>query len=164
MLFLNGGTTTAAVARALNAKTGVRIIVDNVRIANELSNLPGIEVMVPGGAVRRSDGALTGEATLEFIRGFRADIAVVGAAALDAEGGLLDFDIAEAAVTRTMMTHAKHVILAVDSTKFARSAPVLIASLNAVDTVVTDRCRHAALRKLCESANVELVEALAADQ
>ena len=86
---------------------------------------------------------MTGESALAFIRGFRADVALVGAAALDREGALLDFDLDEAAVTRTMMAHAKHVILAVDSTKFARSAPVLIDWLGAVNTLVTDRCRNA---------------------
>ena len=161
MLFVNGGTTTAAVARALKSHTGLRLIVDNVNIANELRAFPGVEVMVPGGVVRRSDGAITGDSALHFIRGFRADIAVIGAAALGLDGALLDFDPAEAAVTRTMMEHAKHVILAVDSSKFARSAPVVIGSLRAVNTLVTDRCQDATIRALCEAAEVELVEAAA---
>lgn len=160
MLMLNGGTTTAAAARALKGHSGLRIIVDNVSIANDLRRFPGIDVLIPGGAVRRSDGAVTGEAALEFIRGFRADIAVIGAAALDASGALLDFDIAEAAVTRAMMAHAKHVILAVDSSKFGRSAPVLIGSLEGVNTIVTDRCDNADIRSICARAEIELVEAM----
>lgn len=163
MLMFNGGTTTAAIARALKDHKGLRIIVDSVLIANEIRGFQSIEVMVPGGSVRRSDGAVTGELALDFIRGFRADIAVVGAAALDSEGALLDFDQAEAVVTRTMMTHAKHVILAVDSSKFGRSAPVLIDWLSQVNTLVTDRCNHAEIMDLCDRHEVELVEAMPSD-
>ncbi|HPE24723.1 DeoR/GlpR family DNA-binding transcription regulator [Albidovulum sp.] len=160
MLMLNGGTTTAAVARSLKGHSGLRVIVDNVNIANDLRRFPGVDVLVPGGMVRRSDGAVTGEAALEFIRGFRADVAVVGAAALEASGALLDFDLAEAAVTREMMAHAKHVILAVDSGKFGRSAPVVIGSLDRVDTIVTDRCANPEFRHICARAEIDLVEAM----
>lgn len=161
MVMLNGGTTTAAIARAMKNHAGLRVIVDNVNIANDLRGNPGAEVLVPGGVVRRSDGAITGESALDFLRGFRADVAVVGAAALEPSGALLDFDLAQVAVTRVMMAQAKHVVLAVDSSKFTRSAPVVIGTLGQVNTLVTDRCRSAEIRRLCEAEDVELVEALA---
>lgn len=158
MLMINGGTTTAAFARALAPRTGLRIITDNLEIANDLRSIGNFDLMVPGGTVRRSDGTVTGAAALEFLRGFRADIAVIGAAAVDSDGALLDFDLAEAAVARTMMECAKHVILAVDSTKFDRSAPVVVGWLRQVNTLVTDRCRSERIRALCDSQDVELVE------
>lgn len=160
MVMLNGGTTTAAVARALKNHSGLRIVIDNVNIANDLRMNPGVEVMVPGGVVRRSDGAITGESALAFLRGFRADVAVVGAAALEPGGTLLDFDLAQVAVTRLMMAQAKHVVLAVDSSKFTRSAPVVIGTLGQVNTLVTDRCRNADIRRICDERDVELVEAM----
>ena len=161
MLMINAGTTTAAVARSLKNHAGLKIVSDNVNIANQLRTYPGVETIVPGGVVRRSDGAILGESTVDFIRQFRADIAVVGAAAVDETGGLLDFDLREVHVTRTMMDHAKHVILAVDSSKFARTAPVHIAGLARVHTLVTDVCRNASVRELCECHEVDLVETMA---
>ena len=116
--------------------------------------------MVPGGTIRRSDGSILGEAALEFIRRFRADIAVVGAAAIDPEGTLLDFDLGEVNVARAMMTYAKHVILVVDSTKFMRSAPMLMGNLSQVHTLVTDHCAHVSIRRICTDHEVELIEAL----
>jgi len=160
MVMINGGTTTAAVAHALKHHSGMKIIADNLSIANDLRAYPGIEVMVPGGVVRRTDGSILGEPALEFIRQFRADIAVIGAAAVDPQGALLDFDLGEVNVARAMMTHAKHVILAVDSTKFMRSAPVLIGNLSQVHTLVTDKCPNISIRQLCAAHEVELAEAL----
>ena len=159
MIMINGGTTTAAVARALVAHSGMKIISDSLVIANDLRSLPGVEVLVPGGVVRSSDGTIMGETALEFIRRFRADIAVIGAAAVDADGAMLDFDLKEVEVARAMIGHAKHIILAVDRTKFLRSAPVLIDDLSRVHTLVTDICPEPSIRRLCETHDVELVEA-----
>lgn len=159
MVMINSGTTTAAVASAMKNHAGLKVLIDNVYIANDLRLFPGIEVLVPGGVLRRSDGTILGESSVDFIRQFRADIAVIGAAAIDEKGTLLDFDLAEVHVTRAMIDSAKHVILAADSSKFGRSAPVCIDQLGKVHTLVTDRFAAPALRALCQTHEVELVEA-----
>lgn len=159
LVMINAGTTTAAVARALKNHAGLKIIADNVAIADDLRVSPGVEVFVPGGAVRRSDGAIIGEPAVAFIRQFRADIAIIGAAAIDAQGALLDFDIGEVHVAKAIIEHSKHVILAADSSKFMRSAPMCIGDLSQVHVLVTDRCVHPEIRQLCARHAIDLVEA-----
>ena len=158
-LMINAGTTTAAVARALKNHSGLRILTDNVSIANDLRMFPGVEVLVPGGMLRRSDGAILGSDAVSFIAQFRADMAVIGAAAVDESGALLDFDMSEVHVTRAMIRHARHVMLAVDSSKFSRSAPICIGHLSDIHTLVTERCPGSAFRDLCSRHEVELIEA-----
>lgn len=158
-LLINAGTTTAAVARALGRHVGLKVISDNVGIANELRKFPGVDVMVPGGTVRHSDGSIVGAGAVEFIRQFRADFAVIGAAAVAEDGALLDFDLREAHVARAIIENARHVILAVDSGKFGRSAPVRIGHVRQIHSLVTDRCDSPALRRLCRTHDVDLVEA-----
>lgn len=158
-LMINIGTTTAAVAKHLSMHVGVKVVTDNVNIANELRLFSGVEVMVPGGVVRRSDGAILGGAAVDFIRQFRADIAVIGAAAIAQDGALLDYDLREAHVARAIIENAHHVILAADSSKFDRSAPIRIGSLSQVHTFVTDRCRSQAISDLCNKHQIELIEA-----
>ena len=158
LLMINAGTTTAAVARALRHHAGLKIVSDNVSIANELRAFSGVEVMVPGGIVRRSDGAILGEATVEFIRQFNADIAVIGAAAIDMSGYLLDFDLREVHVARAIIENAKHVFLAADSSKFGRSAPIKIGHLAQVQTIVCDPEIDDEVRRLCTRFGVDLVE------
>ncbi len=158
VIMINAGTTTAAVARALKNHAGMKIVTDNVNVANDLRVFPGVDVIVPGGTVRRSDGAILSESAVEFIRQFRADIAVIGAAAIDREGSLLDFDLREVHVARAMMENSKYIILAADSSKFAASAPVCIGHLSKVDMFVTDRCTSDPVRQQCQKLGVELVE------
>jgi len=157
VLMLNIGTTTAAVAQKLKYHAGLKIITDNVSIANDLRTFSGINVMVPGGSVRRSDGAIIGEAAVEFLGQFRADIAVIGTAAIDADGMLFDYDLREAHVARAIIKNSRHVILAADHTKFDCSAPVQIGHLSQVDTLVTDKCESDTMLALCDKHNVELV-------
>ncbi|PTX54846.1 DeoR family transcriptional regulator [Litoreibacter ponti] len=156
-IFLNAGTTTGQVARMLSGHSQLRVVTDNVDMASKLRAYPGLEVIVPGGIVRRSDGAILGAEAVDYIRQFRVDYAVIGAAALSEDGALLDFDLAEVQVCRAMMAGARHVILALDSSKCARSAPVTLGTLEGVHTVVTDDGVPGWVAPLCEAAEVDLV-------
>ncbi|MEM6408936.1 MAG: DeoR/GlpR family DNA-binding transcription regulator [Pseudomonadota bacterium] len=156
-VFLNAGTTTAQVARMLSGHSQLRVVSDNVDLAAEMRVFPGVVVIVPGGAVRRSDGAILGAEAVDYIRQFRVDFAVIGAAALAEDGTLLDFDLAEVQICRAMMTNARHVILAIDSSKVGRSAPVRLGDLSDVHTLVTEAAPEKWLRPLCGAHEVELV-------
>ncbi len=158
-VLINSGTTTAVVAMRLSHHVGLKLVTDSVYLANEIKEFPGIEVMVPGGVVRRADGAIVGEHAVDFIRQFRVDIAVIGAAGISHDGALLDYDLRQVSVARAIIEHSRNVVLAADSTKFGRMAPVCIGQLGQVDMLVTDRSCPAALRALCARQNSDLVVA-----
>lgn len=158
-LFLNVGTTTEAVSRHLATRRKLMIIADNVNVANRLRVFPQFEVIIAGGVVRTSDGAIVGEAAVDFVRNFKVDFAVIGVSAIDPDGSLLDFDFREVKVVQAIMRNARNVILTADSSKFERTAPVRIAHLSQVQTFVTDRCTSTAVRAICEQSQVTLIEA-----
>lgn len=157
-LFINIGTTTEAVSKALLDHTGLMVITNNINVANRLRVYPEIEVVIAGGVVRGADGGIVGEAAVDFIRQFKVDYAVIGASAIDADGALLDFDFREVKVAQAIIANARHVILVADATKFERMAPVRIGHLSQVDTFITDRCDVEAIRNVCQEAEVQLIE------
>lgn len=161
-LFVNIGTTTEAVAQALLRHAGLMVITNNINVATAMRPYPEIEVVIAGGVVRRSDGGIVGEAAVDFIRQFRVDFAVIGASAIDSDGSLLDYDYREVRVAQAIISNARHVILASDSTKFERSAPVRIGHLGQIDTFVTDRCPLDSIRAVCNEQSVRLIETDAA--
>src|ERR1700742_4799985 len=59
-LFINIGTTTEEVAMALRNRSGLRVVTNNLNVAMMLYPQSEIEVIVIGGPVRRSDGAVIG--------------------------------------------------------------------------------------------------------
>lgn len=157
-LSINIGTTTEEVARALVHHNGLLVITNNLHVASELHRNPAIEVVLAGGSVRHSDGAIVGASAVAQISQFRVDAAVIGSSAIDEAGTLLDFDIREVQVSRAIIENARRVILVADSSKFARSAPVRIAHLHEIDVFVTDRLPSPAVAALCEANHVEVLE------
>ena len=157
-LFINIGTTTEAVGRALLDHVGLMVITNNINVANMMRVYPTLEVVIAGGVVRTSDGGIVGEAAVDFINQFKVDYAVIGVSAIDDDGALLDFDFREVKVAQAIMANARHVILVSDSTKFERTAPVRIAHISQVDTFITDRCTSDAFRTICAESDVTLIE------
>jgi DeoR family glycerol-3-phosphate regulon repressor len=148
-IILNLGTTTEAVARELLNHRNITVVTNNMNVATILLANPGCDVMVAGGALRRSDLGLIGDLTSEFFGHFKVDFAVIGASAMDPDGDLLDFDLAEVRVSRTILRQARQAFLVCDHTKLGRSAPALLGSLSELDAVFTDQPLPAPLARSC---------------
>ena len=157
-LFINIGTTTEAVARALLQHAGLMVITNNLNVAGLMRPYSQIEVVLAGGVVRSSDGGIVGETAVDFIGQFKVDYAVIGVSAIDHDGALLDYDYREVRVAQAIISNAREVILVGDATKFERTAPVRIGHVSQVDTFVTDRLSDARIRKICADSDVRIVE------
>jgi DeoR family glycerol-3-phosphate regulon repressor len=138
-LILNIGTTTEAIARELLHHKGLRVITNNLNVAATLSDNPDCEVIVAGGVVRGRDRGIVGEATVDFIRQFRVDIALIGISGIEADGTLRDFDFREVKVTRAILESAREVWLAADHSKFNRPAMVEVGRVSQLDMLYTDQ-------------------------
>ena len=138
-LFINLGTTTEEVAQALLNHTGLLVITNNLQVANLLHRNTGLNVIMAGGTIRAGDGGAVGEMAAEAIRRFKVDFAIIGTSAIDEDGTLLDYDVREVQVSRAIIENARQVVLVTDQTKFTRRAPVRIARLDEIHTLVTDR-------------------------
>jgi len=156
-LFINIGTTTEAVAAALTGHQGLLVITNNINVAGSLRRSPGIEVIIAGGLVRHQDGGIVGEATVDFIRQFRVDFAVIGASAIDSDGTLLDYDYREVRVAQEILHNARKTILVADRMKQQRSAPIRIGAIGQIDIFVTDHPPTRELGRLCREVGVQLV-------
>lgn len=148
-LFINIGTTTEAVARALLNHRNILVITNNINVANTLTANPQCEIIVAGGMLRRSDGGLIGEATVGFVEQFKVDYAVIGASAIDEDGTLLDFDYREVQVARAIIENARRTYLVADSSKLDRTAPVRIAGMDRIAAFFTDELKSERLRQVC---------------
>ena len=157
-LFINIGTTTEEVAKALAGHSGLLVITNNLHVANELHRNKSIEMIVTGGSIRQSDGGILGAVTVAQIEQFRVDMAVIGTSAIDPNGTLLDFDVREVEISRAIINHARKIMLVADCSKFSRSAPVRIAHLSEIDIFVTDRLPTPAIAEMCERCEVNVIE------
>jgi len=138
-LTLNIGTSTEQVARALKDHRGLSILSNNINIINMMMGKGTRELILAGGAIRQSDGAIVGEDAVAFISRYKTDFAIIGASAMDDDGAILDHDPREVSVARAILDNARTKVLVCDSSKFERTAPVRICALGDLDYLVTDR-------------------------
>ena len=155
-LMLNIGTTTEKVARALFSHKNLVVISNNVNITNTLIGSKSKELILAGGVIRQSDGAIIGEKTVEFISNYKADFAIIGASALDEDGSILDYDSREVSVAKCILNNSRKKILVCDNSKFGITAPHRICGIGEIDIFVTDDNPPKKFRKIAEANNSEI--------
>ena len=136
---LNIGTSTEHVARTLSGHRGLTVLSNNINIINMMMGGKAKELILAGGTVRQSDGAIIGEDAVEFFSRYKVDYAIIGASALDSDGAVMDHDAREVAVARAILKNARTKVLICDGSKFERSAPIRICHVSDLDVVITDR-------------------------
>ena len=158
-IFITIGTTVEHVARALLNHNHLRIITNSLRVAHILYHNPRFEVMVPGGMLRSHNSGIIGPSAAAFVANFRADYLVTSVGAIENDGALLEFDVNEASVVKTMIAHSRSILLAADHTKYHASAAVEIGNVAQVTALFTDEYPPAALKARLQDSQVEIVVA-----
>ncbi|MBA6252342.1 MAG: DeoR family glycerol-3-phosphate regulon repressor [Colwellia sp.] len=155
-LFINIGTTTETIARALLGHKGLQIVTNNLNVASILGAKEDFSVVIAGGEVRHRDGGVIGETTEDFIKNFRMDFGIIGISGIDIEGSLLDFDYREVRVAQAIIANSRQVILAADHSKFGRNAMVRLGNINQADHFFTDAPPPDEIQKILSDHNVTL--------
>lgn len=155
-LFINLGTTTEAVARALLNHRDLTVVTNNLNVASILSTNPNCRVIIAGGMVRHRDRGIVGEVTVDFIRQFRVDIGIIGVSAIELDGSLRDFDYREVCVAQAIIQHSREVWMVTDSSKIGREAIVRIGGLEDLDALFIDAPLPAVLATKAKEANVRV--------
>ncbi|MFJ8207782.1 DeoR/GlpR family DNA-binding transcription regulator [Streptomyces sp. NPDC096033] len=134
---LDSGTTCLEVARALHHRR-LTVMPLSLHAANALADAPRLTLLLPGGAPRRGELALTGPLTEASLAALRFDTAVIGCCGLTAADGLTAYDLADAAVKRAAIASARRVVAVTESAKLSRTALAHVLPASALHAVVTD--------------------------
>ncbi|PAU80470.1 DeoR/GlpR family transcriptional regulator [Halovibrio salipaludis] len=155
-IFINIGTTTETIAKALLRKNNLQIVTNNLHVASILSAREDCHVIIAGGEVRNRDGGIVGEATRDFINQFKMDFGIIGISGIDGDGSLLDFDYREVRVAQAIIANSAQVLLAADHSKFGRNAMVRLGNVTQADYLFTDQEPPVELRQLLSENDVDL--------
>jgi DeoR family transcriptional regulator, fructose operon transcriptional repressor len=158
-LLVDAGSTTVRLAAQLPPTEHWTVITHAVPIAALLAPLPHIELQLLPGRVRTATQAAVGQATVEAIRQFRADVAFVGTNGISVRHGLSTPDPEEAATKRAIVESAQRVVVLADATKVGQERTVRFADLDDIDVVVTDDSIVRADVSAFEAAGLEVVRA-----
>ncbi|MBL4674479.1 MAG: DeoR family transcriptional regulator [Arenicella sp.] len=137
-LFINIGTTNEEISQALLKHKNLKVVTNNLNVANILSRNDSFEVIIAGGTVRSRDQGITGEATIDLIQQFKVDFGIIGISAIDEDGSLMDFDYHEVRVTQAIIRNSRQTLLAADNSKYGRNAMVKLGHLSQIDIWFTN--------------------------
>ena len=104
-----------------------------------------------GGLLRQVSSSLVGPQAEQVLRGLHADRLFLGVDSLDPEIGLMTPDVLEAQLNALMIEVSQEVVAVADASKFRRRSLSVIAGVEKLHKLITDK-----------SASPEVVEALRA--
>lgn len=156
-IILDSGTTTMEIARNLSHFHNLTVITNALNIANELLKVKDINIIIPGGFLRKLSMSLVGVQAERGFRNFYCDKLFIGVDGLDFLHGLSTPNLEEAHLNQVMIDISKTVILVADSSKFYRRSFAHIAPLSVVHTLITDEGIQPEERAKLENLGIEVV-------
>ncbi|MDQ0662285.1 DeoR/GlpR family transcriptional regulator of sugar metabolism [Arthrobacter ulcerisalmonis] len=160
-VWLDSGSTATEVARAAAGRelTLMPMSLQALNAAAGGDSAAGSRpaLLLPGGSVMPGELCFRGPLAESNIRSLRFDTAVVTPCAVDFQGGLLAHDLDDAAIKKAGLESAARVVVAASAGKWQANARVLVAGLDRVDVIVTDRQFSSQDHAQLEKYTVEVV-------
>ncbi|PRX36109.1 DeoR family transcriptional regulator [Paraburkholderia sp. BL18I3N2] len=136
-IFLDGGTTTAALARLLSGRTLVHVVTNNLLVVSGLVS-SGVQVTVLGGDVRSTSMSTLGPLAQIALNRLSVDKAFLGADGVVAELGLCEASADQSYLKECVMRQAAHVFVLVTADKLGHASQQHWAPLERAWTLITD--------------------------
>lgn len=157
-LFIDSGTTTFEIIRNLDPSLkNITVITNALNIANQLISNPNINLIMPGGILRKNSLTLIGPLAEKNLVNFYADKVFLGVDGFDTLKGISTPILEEAYLNQLMIEYAHEVIVVTDSSKFQRRSLAFICGLNKIKTVITDSGISEIDKRRLEYANIKVV-------
>jgi DeoR family fructose operon transcriptional repressor len=137
---LDAGTTTTEVAKLLVNIQPLTVVTPSLTIGQIFCEADNDEltVILGGGVLRSKTLSLVGDVCEEVLLKYRCDKAIIGCTALSPEHGAMNTNLLALGVKKSLVSISKQLILVADHTKLGRTALATFASMEQIDTLVTD--------------------------
>jgi DeoR family transcriptional regulator of aga operon len=156
-IILDSGTTTLEINNNLAGIESLTVITNALNIANRLAEHEHVNVIVPGGFLRKNSLSLVGTTAEESFKNYFCDKLFLAVDGFSTVHGLSTPNVEEAHLNRVMILIAKQVIVVTDSSKFHKRSFAFIAPITAVDIVVTDAGIPEEDKKRLETAGIQVI-------
>ncbi len=140
-ILLDSGTTTEEIAKQIRGLRlqSLNVITNALNIAVLLAPVPHINLIMPGGLLRPNSFSLSGPQAVTALQGLYADRLFLGVDSLDPEIGLMTPHLLEAQLNAQMMKISRQVVAVADASKLMKRNLSVIAGIEQLDLLITDR-------------------------
>ncbi|TIC81111.1 DeoR/GlpR transcriptional regulator [Nocardioides sp. GY 10127] len=158
-VLVDAGSTTARIVQHIPRDLPISVFTHSVSVASRLASHPSVELHLLPGRVRGTTQAAVGPDTVSSLERLRVDVAFIGTNGLTVDHGLSTPDPEEAAAKRALVAAARRVVVLADASKLGVEATVRFASLEDVDTLVTDQAASESFLATLAETGLEVVRA-----
>ena len=155
-VFFDAGTTTLAVIRAL-PDINLTVITNGANFAGELQRYTNITTYMCCGALNRSNMALSGNSTLEFLEGINIDLGFIGVSGYSEDCGFTCGKESEMLVKKLIIQKARKSVALMDASKLTKLMPYTFAKLSDVNFVIGDGLLPVTFARSAEESGVTLL-------
>ena len=159
LVFLDAGSTNLAIAKCIPAGLELTIATNAPSIANELFDLPNVELIMIGGRVDRKVGAAIGSVALQAASGLRPDLCILGACGLDKDAGITAFDIEDAEFKQAIALRSRKVLVAVLNEKLGTAAAYSVLPIGGCDYLAVEADFDPEMAAIFETGKTRIVRA-----
>jgi len=155
-ILLDAGSTILALAKELHGRE-IRVVTNNIAVANELLGDDRITVEIIGGTLRRASEAMVGPRACKALENIRVDKVFLGCSGFDPALGFSSQNAVEAETKQKMLKCAPEIIVLADHSKFSRPAFANFAKLDEITKIITDRKPDENILKTTRMKKKELI-------
>jgi DeoR/GlpR family transcriptional regulator of sugar metabolism len=157
-IFMGSGTTVLQVAKHLITRN-ITVITNSLPVINLFSKKENISLIALGGILRDSELSFIGHITEQALSELRADKVIMGIRAIHPEQGLTNDYLPETLTDRTILNVGHQNIIVADHTKCGLVSTAFVATLSAMQTLVTDEGTDSEFINSLRSQKVEVIVA-----
>ena len=155
---LNSGSTIELILDNLPPNfTSLTVVTLSLNVAYKAAQHPYINLIVPGGVLRRESQALVGPHAMNFISTLRVEKGFFGAQAVDVTAGFTESNLDIVATDRELIKICSHCYLVADSSKFGKVAVGQISELEEFDALIVDDHVPDTIRSWAKATGVPLI-------
>ena len=156
-IIIDSGSTTQEFANHIPLHLEITAITNAINIASVLSRKPNVNVIVPGGSLRKNSLSLVGPLAERTFNTLHVDKVFLGIDGIDIDSGFYTPNIEEAYLNRIFLDISKQSIILTDSSKFQKKSLNLVGNLADIDILVTDANIDPKDKRALEDAKVKVL-------
>lgn len=138
-IILDASTTSVFVSKEIKKKQKLTVITNSLEVMIELSDMPEWDIISTGGLLKEGSLSLVGSSAVASINSFNVEKVIMSCKGIDLEKGITDSNEMFSQIKRAMLNTALIKILAVDSSKFNKTAFSKVRDLREINIIVTDK-------------------------
>jgi DeoR family fructose operon transcriptional repressor len=138
-IIIDSGTTTLHIAKNLVNHSNITVVTNDINIAAELRDAPGVKVILTGGELYPSSYMLNGMFTDHNLSLLHVEKAFIGIPAIHPKHGLMHPEAALVQAKRGMIQAAREIIVVADDSKIGKLSLHTVAPNNSLHTLITGK-------------------------